>query len=198
MKGIFSPHTDDAVFSLGEWMCRQRGVAIITPFAGIPPDGPGRRKHELLRHEHAIAAEMVGAEVINGDFLDDVYPPPDYAEFVVWVAEQFAKCDEVYIPLGIHHPDHVRLSDVLLKMTGPNHMNPVFIYQEQPYGVDYPELARQRLLEVVTILGPVEPIFTPTPSGRNKMAAVTEYQSQIDDSVIRRVMVPEKLWRVVR
>lgn len=48
---VFSPHTDDAIFSIGAHITGLK-ARIVTPFAGIPDDEAGRQKHTTLRAEH--------------------------------------------------------------------------------------------------------------------------------------------------
>lgn len=77
MTVVFSPHTDDAIFSLGDYLSNLDGdILIVTPFAAVPEDEAGEQKHTTLHAEHAAACAIIGAQHVNGPFLDDVYPAP--------------------------------------------------------------------------------------------------------------------------
>ena len=113
---IFSPHTDDAIFSLGDHIMDNVDFTIASAFAGIPTDTLGYNKHTLLRKEHEGACNLIDARVINGDLLDDVYGKQDENTLTDWIKSVIINFDKVYIPLGIHHPDHIFLSNTLLKL----------------------------------------------------------------------------------
>ena len=113
---IFSPHTDDAIFSLGDHITDSVDFTIASAFAGIPTDTFGYNKHTLLRKEHESACNLIDARVINGDLLDDVYGKQDERLLVEWISNIIVNFDKIYIPLGIHHPDHIFLSDVLFNL----------------------------------------------------------------------------------
>ena len=70
-----------------------------------------------------------------------------------------------------------------------------FIYAELPYRILYPELYQERIdkfkskgkLEEVTIK------FT-----KNKINAVEKYKSQIDNNLIEKLIIEEKLWKIIK
>jgi hypothetical protein len=208
---IFSPHTDDAIFSLGDYIIdSNRNFTIASAFAGIPTDEVGHKKHTLLRQEHNEACSMINAKVINGDLLDDVYGEQDKSLLISWIRENIAKHDveevanlNVYIPLGIHHPDHVLLSDCLLKII--DHYNcTFFIYAELPYRLAYPELYKSRLENLNSIykLENISINFT-----EHKINAIKKYNSQIsfahdpsyiDEDLIGKLVTEEKLWKIIQ
>lgn len=207
---IFCPHTDDAIFSLGDYIIgNNSNFTIAAAFAGIPTDDVGYKKHTKLRQEHHEACSMIGAKYINGDLLDDVYGEQDKFALIRWIKENIVKHDveevsnlNVFIPLGIHHPDHVLLSDCLFKII--NHYNcTFFIYAELPYRLSYPELYKSRLEDINSIynLENVSVKFT-----QNKIDAIKKYNSQIahvhdpsyiDEDLIGKLIVEEKLWKVL-
>ena len=208
---IFSPHTDDAIFSLGDYIIDSDSNFIIaSAFAGIPKDWAGYRKHIRLRQEHDEACAMIGAKVINGDLLDDVYGEQNKSLLISWIKENIVKYDveevsplNVFIPLGIHHPDHVLLSDCLFKII--DHYNcTFFIYAELPYRLAYPELYKSRLeyLHSIYNLENVNVNFT-----QHKINAIKKYNSQIahvhdpsyiDENLIGKIIVEEKLWKIIQ
>lgn len=137
---IISPHTDDAVFSMGSHIVDTIGnnntYTILSPLAGIPQDPAGRKKHTTLRKEHKEACEFLGAQHIEGDFLDDVYPRPSLAELKKYLIQNCRGYDRIYIPLGIHHPDHILIRDIIIEAK----IQYTHIYEEMPYNDLYPQL----------------------------------------------------------
>lgn len=188
---VISPHTDDAIFSLGSFIASQWGdVTIISPFAGIPgahfDGGIGYKKHTKLRKEHYEACQAIGARFINGDFLDDVYPGfNDQSELLWWLQQQVKGFDEIYIPLGIHHPDHIVIRNLFvgnMKFTG--------FYEELPYRVLYPELAIE--MRVKHCMPNPETIVCS--HKKKKEEAVKKYVSQISDELLKQLFVEERIW----
>ena len=190
---IFCPHTDDAIFSLGDYIINNNSFTVASAFAGVPTDTAGYKKHTVLRKEHQEACEFIDAKIINNDLLDDVYGKQNEHLLVSWIKSIINSFDNIYIPLGIHHPDHIFLSDKLFEIMDLYNKK-YFIYAELPYRILYPELYQNRInkfkskskLEEITIN------FT-----KNKINAVKKYKSQIDDSLIEKLIVEEKLWRVL-
>lgn len=191
---VFSPHTDDAIFSLGSHLASLPDVVtIVTPMAGIPADGPGQAKHTTLHREHADACALLGVKHVEGPFLDDAYPRPRRADVYEWMAE-FAFDATVYIPLGIHHPDHLLVSNLAITMSDIPEV--VRFYAELPYRTDYPYLATDRQKHVENMTGRLRGIQTV--DYPLKRAAVAAYASQVDESVLARVMVREMVWELIR
>lgn len=194
---VFSPHTDDAIFSIGAHLAVQGGVIIATPFAGIPGDPVGRAKHQTLHREHAAACTEINAFMVNGPFLDDVYPqsPPELVS--AWLYSFLHPDAVLYIPVGIHHPDHLQVSNLLITavINRPSTAQ-IFFYEELPYRVDYPDKARDRLDYITTTLGQLKRVDTkPHPVKRH---AVAWYASQdLDGSVAPRVLVEEHVWELL-
>jgi LmbE family N-acetylglucosaminyl deacetylase len=196
---ILSPHTDDAIFSLGQHLTTLDSdvpLVIASVFAGIPEDDAGHRKHKRLRAEHELACEIIGASEWNGEYLDDVYQPrPSVTEVRDWIVKAVTELDAtvVYIPLGIHHPDHVAVTVAATRT--PQIAPTIRLYADLPYHTDYPGLAAVRLAQAEETLGPLKPL-TLTGDRDWKLDAVHAYQSQIDMSVIGRVMVDEHVWEL--
>ena len=201
---IFCPHTDDAIFSLGDYIIdnNDNNFTIASAFAGIPTDDAGYKKHTLLRKEHDIACSMIGAKVINSDLLDDVYGKQNEDDLNNWIKSIINDYENIYIPLGIHHPDHVLLSETLFSLL-KDYNKTYFIYAELPYRLAYPELYRQRLDKFKSVhnLENVSVNFT-----KHKVDAIHTYNSQItlasnrsyiDEDLIKKLIVEEKLWRVL-
>ena len=201
---IFCPHTDDAIFSLGDYIIdNDHEFTIASAFAGIPTDDIGYKKHTTLRQEHDEACFMINAKVINGDLLDDVYGRQDKEQLISWIKSIIVNFDNVYIPLGIYHPDHVFLSDTLFNLMR-DFDKQYFVYAELPYRLLYPELHKLRIkqFEQNYNLENVSVNFT-----QNKINAIKKYNSQIshvhnpsyiDEDLIGKLIVEEKLWKIVK
>jgi|688.fasta_scaffold489567_2 hypothetical protein len=190
---IFSPHTDDAIFSLGDYILNNNNFTIASAFAGIPKDIIGNKKHTILRSEHKNACEFVNANVINGDLLDDVYGKQDKDLLINWINDTIFDYSNVFIPLGIHHPDHIFLSDVLLEILNKNKHN-IFIYAELPYRVLYPELYNDRLNNLYKTYNLVN---IPIAFNNKKINAIKLYNSQIQSDIVNNLIVSEQLWEIV-
>lgn len=181
MIAIVSPHLDDAIFSLGDYI-QGKDVWVITPFAGTPTDEKGRTKYEQLHKEHPKACEIVGANYTNGYFLDDVYPGLNEDDLKDWLEDEISGFDLVLVPLGIHHPDHKATRRACDKISLPNRM----YYSEHPYTVDYPELHEELTKKLKQTYA--------QPPTLVKEAAVRAYTSQTNDDVVARCMQIERLW----
>jgi LmbE family N-acetylglucosaminyl deacetylase len=201
---IFCPHTDDAIFSLGDHIIdNDHSFTIASAFAGIPKDWVGYRKHIRLRQEHDEACSMINAKAINGDLLDDVYGEQNKNDLIDWIKSIIINFDNVYIPLGIHHPDHILLSDTLFELI-KDFNKTYFIYAELPYRMLYPKLHKERLkqFESIHTLENIPINFT-----QNKIDAIKKYNSQvayvhdpsyINEDLVGKLIVEEKLWKVLK
>jgi LmbE family N-acetylglucosaminyl deacetylase len=200
---IFCPHTDDAIFSLGDHIIdNNHSFTIASAFAGIPTDDIGYRKHTKLRQEHNDACSMINAKVINGDLLDDVYGKQNEEHLINWIKNIIVDFNNIYIPLGIYHPDHIFLSDVLFSLM-KDFNKTYYVYAELPYRLLYPELHKQRIrmFESNHTLENVSIGFT-----EHKINAIKKYNSQIahvdnpsyiDENLIGKLIAEEKLWRIL-
>jgi len=199
---IFCAHTDDAIFSLGDYIIDSNdSFTVATAFAGIPTDSAGYKKHTILRQEHEEACSMVNAKVINGDLLDDVYGKQNEDDLINWIKGIIVDFDNIYIPLGIHHPDHVFLSDTLFSLM--KHFDKkYFVYAELPYKLSYQDLYETRLKIFTSLCGLKK---TNTNFTKNKIDAIKKYDSQIkyasdpfciDEELFAQLIVEEEVWEV--
>lgn len=180
---IISPHLDDAIFSLGEFV-QGRNVTIITPFAGVPTDPAGKRKYIILHNEHRQACEYLGIKPINGPFLDDVYPDLDVQEVEKWLKYALQGYDTVISPLGIVHKDHK-----ILRLFYDLIIEDKIYYSDLPYATDYPEQCDEltKGLNKISLNNPDSTILP-------KEKAIKMYNSQAGGTVPNRVMQEELLW----
>lgn len=184
---ILSPHVDDAIFSLGNYIQQLDDVTILSVFSGIPNDVFGFEKHIKLRKEHERACKVLGADYINGDFFDDVYTPrPTEKEITTWLDRYIHGFDIIICPLGIKHPDHIYLRSIVQK----NYV-PEMYYAELPYRVLYPD--EKDLL--VHHLGLTNRTKVYQGVSMLKQKAVECYQSQLqNDHVLDEIMSTEELY----
>lgn len=164
----------------------QHEYTIITPFGRQPDVEPHRSKYLILHDEHQRVCEYAGWDFINGPYLDDAaradvdpyWTPHQMGHFL---EDATAGFDQVWVPWGIHHPDH-------LIVNGWTKHIATHQYEELPYFVDYPEpraghdfvaYARRRDVR------------------HRKWTLCAMYQSQVDRDMMRRLDQPERLWRSV-
>lgn len=193
---VLSPHTDDAVFSIGEHLCSLGDVVVVSPMAAIPSDPAGRVKHETLRAEHAAAMEVIGGDYLNGPFLDDVYPAPHAEIFAAWMNVQLAQADTVYVPLGIRHHDHLMVSNTAIAYLLEHSRPTVRVYAEMPYRARFPGLAQERLDLFRSLLGELKPLDEVSNRRGTKERALRAYRSQTDEQLITELLVPEHIWEL--
>jgi LmbE family N-acetylglucosaminyl deacetylase len=172
---VISPHLDDGVFSLGDFM-QGKDVTIICPFAGIPKDDWGREKYETLHREHQDACAILGIRYcFNGPFLDDVYPGLDHEALYEWLKESTMTFDIVLVPLGIRHYDHIATRKAMDRID----VDKIY-YSDLPYAVDYPAYYSDLTKKMKRY--------------SLKEQAVKAYASQAGGTVPERCLTEEKLW----
>lgn len=196
---IFCPHTDDAIFSLGSYILNNKNFTIASAFAGIPTDSAGYKKHTVLRDEHKEACNFVNAKEVNGNLLDDVYGKQDKSLLINWIQQTIRNYDtseilnlNVFIPLGIHHPDHIFLSDCLYEIMEKYNCI-FFLYSELPYRVLYPALCEERLNKFRSKYKITQIDIVPN---TKKLDAIKFYDSQIQGDIVKDLIVEENLWRI--
>lgn len=158
---VISSHLDDAVLSAGQFMAGRNGdVDCLTVFSGIPMAkdlltdydkacGFDSSKDAMVvrQQEDTEACALLNAEPIYTDRLDSQYQTGgDYEGLGKWL-KKFIKADDyemVIGPLGLRHPDHVELSDILLSLK----LKRLYLYEDLPHRVTNPELVWKRLKEI--------------------------------------------------
>lgn len=213
---VVSPHFDDAIWSVGELMLDriERGdrVVIYTPFGGEPPKSQpaNHAKWDLLRKEHWDACMALGVtRVDNGTLLDDacgsltqeqvtrgMYDNLTAHLMGQWAAPylQWALPDEVWIPHGIVHPDHVMAHEAAFAIY-KNFFPEVerLVYEELPYRVNYPAfMAGWKTLARRGKLEGYDPKHLPRKKELARMYASQLVRGEEDE---RGLWAPERLWR---
>ena len=113
---VLSPHLDDAVFSCAETMLSRHDLdfTIVCPFGGFTTDTAD--KYDRLLTEHYAVLELTDWKGVHGFLLDDGHPGVagwyiddrafEILQFLT-VFQSLDTYDEWWVPLGIHHPDHI-------------------------------------------------------------------------------------------
>lgn len=181
---VLSPHLDDAAFSLAEHLSVRPDATIITPFGATPSDMVGKLKYNKLHYEHGNACKLLKAHIVNGPFLDDVYADTrDITNLTDWVADALQGFDEVWFPIGIHHPDHLLTTTATWRNISAQKFA---LYEELPYRVLYPH----------TPLGEYWYVDGSPSALEFKRKVCRMYESQIGPDIERCLYAPERLWRV--
>ncbi len=161
---VISPHLDDAVLSCGQLLAARPGSTVVTVFAGVPP-----RADELCtdwdrrcgfanaaaaiaarRAEDTRALALLRAKPLWLDFLDSQYgQTPDRDELALTLQQALRDLapDEVLIPLGLFHSDHLLVhaaADSVLRV--PPSLT-LLAYEDVPYRGDQ-EVLQRRLAQL--------------------------------------------------
>lgn len=206
MNIVISPHSDDAIFSIGSYLSTKIDVIIMSPFMGIPNDEIGKVKHITLNYEHNLACQSMLAKHIDGQFLDDVYEDRDLSNLKPWFDMNILEDETIYVPLGIHHPDHVMVSNLIVELLLERKYKEWYFYEELPYKNIYPSKAIDRFNNIKSIVKDiqwVEPIFC----SPKKEKAINFYRSQIkvvdvdkfqvNENLIEDLRTPESIFKVI-
>ena len=191
-----SPHYDDAVFSCGNFLAGRPGSTVITVFGGVPSDaelltdwdrrcGFDRSCHAMRERtmENRRALFALHAKALEFDFLDSQYTGEADIDDVQLVDTLFRvvaqlQSDNVFMPLGLFHGDHIRLSDALMAICGFFPDIQWFAYEDIPYRKQV-GLVQERL-SLLYIQGvSMSPVNLQCPATRQKAAAVSAYRSQL-------------------
>jgi hypothetical protein len=190
---VIAPHLDDAVFSVGEQIIGRDDVVIICPFGGLPDDKAGKAKYLTLLAEHSEVCHDFGWNSHVGPFFDDVYERTrDISGLRNWLhmAMTDSGVEEVWVPMGIHHPDHRIVGRTAWGLVIQLHLDHL-IYEELPYRVLYPD----KVVRINELHYRPYNLQGYTPKLEQKRAACRAYASQINDDIERCLYVPERVWR---
>jgi LmbE family N-acetylglucosaminyl deacetylase len=206
---VVSPHLDDAVFGCGEYLTEIHDP-VLTVFAGAPPGdvltdydhscgfSSSRTAMQTRWNENAAALNLLGCSHGGLGLLDRQYdaerPSADVVARALFDAMTQQRCEGLLAPLGIQHPDHVLVSDAALQLaiTG----TPVWLYEELPYRVIWPEAAIARFAEWMRLGWRLVPDFLGAGDAAIKEKAIGCYASQQVN--IHCCLVPERFWAVTQ
>lgn len=203
---VISPHLDDAILSAGQFIAGRNGnVDVLTVFSGIPMAeglltdydkscGFKTSKDAMVvrRQEDTEAMAILNARPIYTDILDSQYDKKQTGITKVIRKTIIEHNYEMIIgPLGLRHPDHIAVSNALLKLNPTN----LYLYEELPTRVQYPEMVMQRSLELPNM----ELTFIGNGPMATKVRALWCYKSQINRGDLDPYLlyVNERFWRAL-
>lgn len=153
---VLGAHLDDAVLGAGQFIAgRKENVDILTVFSGVPMKaglitpydescGFSTSKDAMVvrRQEDKEACAILNAHPIYTGRLDSQYKQTysDLANFLE-KAVKAKKYELVLAPLGLRHPDHIILGDIVKNLGLDN----CYLYEDLPHRVTHPELVWERL-----------------------------------------------------
>lgn len=207
---IISPHLDDAVLSVGEIIAAHEDVTVATVFAGMHPSptlltaydkatgfGSSQEAMNTRRTEDDRAMSVLNAKAERAPFLDGQYGiEQSRKEIFDWIRDLSEIPDQILLPLGLKHPDHIVVGAEARAATKWH--NSVWMYEELPYRVQFPEnvAAEMRTMRRdgwEMELGSPWPT-PPTSMLHLKVAAMECYRSQVSPEMVRWSQVPERIW----
>lgn len=223
MMRILSPHLDDAVLSLGQYLATGPGdVEVITALAGIPPPGlltdydrstgfsSSREAMWLRLDEDAAALGLLGVGFSRLGFFDQQYRPAGpsiEADLTAAIEYRYTNRELMFAPIGIGHPDHRLVADcareAIRRHAGEEPVG-LLLYEELPYRVLHPEEVHERLDWIRHEGWDLDPLPWPLEQGDRihreiKAGAIAEYRSQFPDGADDPcLLVPERVWRITR
>lgn len=192
---VVSPHLDDAVLSVGEWIASREGlVTIVSVFAGEPPDDDASAVVRARRREDIAACGALGASWRHLPFLDHCFGVQANSDQIARALNLYLQsATEVLWPLGIHHPDHRQTSDIA-RLAIHNHRSDIGFYEELPYRVLFPVDTAEQIEK----LRVGRQIRVEQCGGKlaEKHAAVGCYETQVGEDIERCAFAPERIWWV--
>lgn len=208
---LISPHFDDAVLSAGQFMAERPDCVVVTVFGGFPenPDTVHTPYDEKCgfkdaldavserRRENERATAILNAHKIDLDFPDGQYGVDVNAIEIAEVLQRIVDSGDyeaIYAPIGIGHPDHLRVSLAVLML---NTDLPITLWEDLPIRVTEPELVPSRLNDIGLEYIPNRTIQSKALIA-DKMRALTCYGSQIGTGILDPYImyVPERFYDV--
>jgi len=211
---VISPHLDDAVLSMGEFLASWPGATVMTVFAGAPSprqvttfdvhsgfrdsdDAMASRWDEDDRACLAVGSVPMRAEMLDGQYVEVRDEPAAIAQIEGLIAGTAAKLGTVRVvaPLGIAHPDHILVATAAARVA-LYHDVEMWCYEELPNRVAMPEEVAPALHRWSSVgLNPGLSFLGVGPLDMKK-AAIACYESQLWALDQRCVIVPERVWRM--
>ena len=208
---VISPHFDDAVLSIGQFMAERPDCEVVTIFAGVPdePDTvhtPYDKKCGFDNARNAVGARirendeataLLNATTINLDFPDGQYGIEVSEERITEVLQRIVdgrEYDGIYAPIGLGHPDHIKVANAVLAIETNL---PVTLWEDVPIRITEPQLVPDRLKELGIKYWPTRSIFNRMYIA-DKVRALSCYKSQIGTGILDPYLmyVPERFYNV--
>ncbi len=222
---VVQPHLDDAALSVGQFLAGRPDAIVATVCTGVPERwrmltpydagcGFSSARAAMSRRwvEDQQAMQTLGARGVPLGLLDGQYTdghPPDVHQIAerlrtLWLEERMDMVPDPILvgPLGVAHPDHLQTSDACLELWGRRPEITLWLYEEHPARVLWPEQIAARL-DVLRGLGLRPELgFLGTGDMNTKWRAVHRYQSQIGalqevaGPDLHPVWCPERVWKI--
>lgn len=210
---LVSPHFDDAILSAGQFMAERPDTVVVTVFGGIPDQAdklttPYDEKCGFSNALDAVsvrirendeATALLNASKHDLDFPDGQYGIYVSQEQITMVLQRIVdggNYEGIYAPLGLGHPDHVKVSNAVLALETDL---AIVLWEDIPIRVTEPELVHQRLAELKIQYAPTRSIFNRVHIA-DKVRALSCYKSQIGTGILDPYLmyVPERFYDATR
>jgi LmbE family N-acetylglucosaminyl deacetylase len=191
---VISPHLDDAALGAGQFIGGRPDCIVATVLAGIPSVRSVLTNYdakcgftsaadaiEARRAEDLEAMSVLQAKARHLDFVDSQYGGRlKTAALIKQLSELISEIDPEFVlaPLGLIHPDHVAVREAVLEIL-TNLETPVWLFEDLPARVQYPEAVARALNELRDRGYETELGFIGTGPTATKMDALWAYRSQI-------------------
>lgn len=208
---LISPHFDDAILSAGQLMAGRPDCVVATVYAAEPLNWDRQTEYDkkcgfdnakdsvaVRALEDMEACALLQARAIHMEFVDGQYNEPSKPKDIKKELTELVNSDFfefVVAPLGLDHPDHKVISDILLEMKKEGKIKrPLYLWEDLPTRVVYPEQAFERIQE----LGLTEQAHIGTGPIADKVRALWCYRSQIRTGILDPYVmyVNERFWKV--
>ncbi|HSW74303.1 MAG TPA: PIG-L family deacetylase [Candidatus Saccharimonadales bacterium] len=220
---LVSPHLDDVPLSASSVL--KRGSKVITVMAGAPENceadewngtttGQKFASEALairVAEDKAVAGRL-GLTAVRLSYWDMPYlnsKPRNIKPIVRELGGILTGARSVYTALGIWHEDHVNTSNATLEALRQTDFfgkgGELRLYQDTPYGDEYPKLRDERLDELRDrgyTLTAEDPILLTPDEVQQKSEILNLYASQIQplreafETDFDEAIATEKMWRV--
>lgn len=211
---LVSPHFDDAVLGAGQMMAERPDTEVVTVFGGFPKEADKRvtpydtkcgfknaldAVSERVRENDAATA-LLNATKIDLDFPDGQYEQEVSQQEITEVLQRMVdggNYEGIYAPVGLGHPDHIKVSDAVLAL---NTDLPITLWEDIPVRVTEPNLVQPRLNALgISYDEPSRTIFNRVYIA-DKVRALSCYKSQIGTGILDPYLmyVPERFYNYVK
>lgn len=210
---VVSPHLDDAVLSLGQFLGGWPGAIVLTVFSGIPEEKKvttfdvSSEFHDSTQamtarwHEDDRAMRVLDCKAMRLGMMDNQYRDPeegiDLDAMIDGIRNSYTTSGAIKLigPLGLAHSDH-EVTNKACMIAAKDMGVPIWLYEDVPARVLWPEqvsgaVKRAEDFGFTSSMG-----FLGSSDLALKKEAVACYQSQLwalDQHVI---YVPERVWQM--
>jgi LmbE family N-acetylglucosaminyl deacetylase len=206
MKSLFiGAHLDDAIFSCGKLISIMEEPSVLTVFGGIPKNGKVCTAYDQKsgfesaeeavikrRAEDASALTLISAEQLWFNIPENQYGEKRDISLIQESLEKLVKgYDEVYFPLGLLHPDHEIVGELMRRIVDDKRV--YYIYMDLPYYVDNPEIAVNKLQGIKD--SELQYSYRGGDLGK-KMLSIACYRSQVPITNIYHLMADERYYKL--